>query len=142
MTQGARNADHLATLMRAAQAGEGRVYAQLLAELVPPLRNVVRAKRRFRRRGEYRGRYRDPEELSRAIRRLPPNGHVLVPNNPAARNYGANPHVGYDASGPGPGFTTERCRRSLSLLSSEFRLRPDDGGRILTSSRSRSDTIR
>jgi hypothetical protein len=26
-----------------------------------------------------------------------PNGRVLVPNNPAARNYGANPYVGYDA---------------------------------------------
>jgi Protein of unknown function (DUF3179) len=27
---------------------------------------------------------------------------VLVPNNPAARNYGANPYVGYDATGRRP----------------------------------------
>src|SRR5262249_19374621 len=31
-----------------------------------------------------------------------PNGRVLVPNNPAARNYGANPYVGYDAAGQRP----------------------------------------
>jgi Protein of unknown function (DUF3179) len=29
-------------------------------------------------------------------------GQVLVPNNPGARNYGANPYVGYDASGQRP----------------------------------------
>ncbi len=28
-----------------------------------------------------------------------PHGQVLVPNNPAARNYGANPYVGYDTRG-------------------------------------------
>jgi len=31
-----------------------------------------------------------------------PNGQVLVPNNPNARNYGTNPYVGYDASGQRP----------------------------------------
>jgi len=31
-----------------------------------------------------------------------PNGRVLVPNNPLARNYGTNPYVGYDASGRRP----------------------------------------
>jgi hypothetical protein len=31
-----------------------------------------------------------------------PSGRVLVPNNPAARNYGANPYVGYDATGRRP----------------------------------------
>jgi Protein of unknown function (DUF3179) len=31
-----------------------------------------------------------------------PDGRVLVPNNPAARNYGANPYVGYDATGRRP----------------------------------------
>jgi hypothetical protein len=31
-----------------------------------------------------------------------PNGQVLVPNNPLARNYGTNPYVGYDASGQRP----------------------------------------
>ena len=29
-----------------------------------------------------------------------PNGKVLIPNNPAARDYGRNPYVGYDVSGP------------------------------------------
>jgi hypothetical protein len=28
-----------------------------------------------------------------------PNGQVLIPNDPAARNYGTNPYVGYDAAG-------------------------------------------
>ncbi|MFQ6016807.1 MAG: DUF3179 domain-containing protein [Kiloniellaceae bacterium] len=28
-----------------------------------------------------------------------PDGRVLVPNNPSARRYGANPYVGYDSSG-------------------------------------------
>jgi len=31
-----------------------------------------------------------------------PDGQVLVPNNPNARNYGANPYVGYDATGRSP----------------------------------------
>jgi Protein of unknown function (DUF3179) len=31
-----------------------------------------------------------------------PRGKVLIPNNPAARNYGANPYVGYDAKGQMP----------------------------------------
>jgi len=31
-----------------------------------------------------------------------PSGQVLLPNNPAARNYGANPYVGYDRSGQKP----------------------------------------
>jgi len=31
-----------------------------------------------------------------------PDGRVLVPNNPSARNYGANPYVGYDATGQRP----------------------------------------
>jgi Protein of unknown function (DUF3179) len=31
-----------------------------------------------------------------------PDGSVLVPSNPAARNYGRNPYVGYDASGKRP----------------------------------------
>ena len=31
-----------------------------------------------------------------------PRGQVLVPSNPAARNYGANPYVGYDTSGQRP----------------------------------------
>ncbi len=31
-----------------------------------------------------------------------PHGQVLVPNNPAARNYGANPYVGYDTRGQKP----------------------------------------
>lgn len=31
-----------------------------------------------------------------------PNGKVLVPNNPAFRNYGTNPYVGYDGSGQIP----------------------------------------
>jgi hypothetical protein len=31
-----------------------------------------------------------------------PHGQVLVPNDPAARNYGANPYVGYDANGQRP----------------------------------------
>jgi hypothetical protein len=30
------------------------------------------------------------------------DGQVLVPNNPSARNYGANPYVGYDATGQKP----------------------------------------
>src|SRR5215831_10163941 len=31
-----------------------------------------------------------------------PQGQVLVPSNPGARNYGRNPYVGYDASGQKP----------------------------------------
>ena len=31
-----------------------------------------------------------------------PNGRVLVPNNPGARNYGRNPYVAYDAAGSRP----------------------------------------
>jgi hypothetical protein len=31
-----------------------------------------------------------------------PDGQVLVPNNPSARNYGANPYVGYDVTGQRP----------------------------------------
>jgi hypothetical protein len=31
-----------------------------------------------------------------------PNGQVLIPNDPAARRYGGNPYVGYDASGQKP----------------------------------------
>ena len=31
-----------------------------------------------------------------------PQGQVLVPNNPAGRNYGANPYLGYDAKGATP----------------------------------------
>jgi hypothetical protein len=31
-----------------------------------------------------------------------PDGQVLIPNNPSARNYGRNPYVGYDASGQKP----------------------------------------
>jgi len=31
-----------------------------------------------------------------------PNGQVLIPNDPAARNYGTNPYVGYDAGGQKP----------------------------------------
>jgi hypothetical protein len=31
-----------------------------------------------------------------------PHGKVLIPNNPAQRNYGTNPYVGYDARGQRP----------------------------------------
>jgi hypothetical protein len=31
-----------------------------------------------------------------------PHGQVLVPNDPAARNYGTNPYVGYDTAGQKP----------------------------------------
>jgi hypothetical protein len=31
-----------------------------------------------------------------------PQGKVLIPNNPNARNYGRNPYVGYDATGQKP----------------------------------------
>jgi hypothetical protein len=31
-----------------------------------------------------------------------PNGQVLIPNDPSARNYGTNPYVAYDASGQKP----------------------------------------
>jgi hypothetical protein len=31
-----------------------------------------------------------------------PQGHVLIPTDPAARNYGANPYVGYDTKGQMP----------------------------------------
>lgn len=36
------------------------------------------------------------------FRERAPNGKVLVPNNPNARRYGANPYVGYDAIGARP----------------------------------------
>lgn len=41
------------------------------------------------------------ESFARFRQRFP-NGLVLVPNNPNARNYGANPYVGYDATGKRP----------------------------------------
>jgi hypothetical protein len=41
------------------------------------------------------------ESFARFRQRFP-NGLVLVPNNPNARNYGANPYVGYDAAGQRP----------------------------------------
>src|SRR5262249_51098428 len=47
MPQGTWNDDHQAALMRAAQLGDGRAYAQLLEELVPRLRSIVGARRRF-----------------------------------------------------------------------------------------------
>jgi hypothetical protein len=41
------------------------------------------------------------ESFGRFRQRLP-NGQVLIPNNPAARDYGTNPYVRYDASGQRP----------------------------------------
>lgn len=41
------------------------------------------------------------ESFSRFRQRFP-GGRVLVPNNPSARNYGANPYLGYDARGQKP----------------------------------------
>lgn len=41
------------------------------------------------------------ESFARFRQRFP-NGQVLIPNNPAARNYGGNPYFGYDASGRKP----------------------------------------
>jgi len=41
------------------------------------------------------------ESFGRYRQRLP-NGRVLIPNDPTARNYGKNPYVGYDASGQKP----------------------------------------
>ena len=41
------------------------------------------------------------ESFSRFAQRFP-HGKVLIPNNPAARNYGTNPYVGYDTSGQKP----------------------------------------
>jgi hypothetical protein len=41
------------------------------------------------------------ESLLRFRQRFPA-GKVLVPRNPSARNYGANPYVGYDATGQRP----------------------------------------
>jgi hypothetical protein len=41
------------------------------------------------------------ESFDRFRRRFA-DGQVLVPNNPGARNYGANPYVGYDAAGQRP----------------------------------------
>lgn len=41
------------------------------------------------------------ESFARFRQRFP-DGRVLVPNNPAARKYGANPYVGYDATGQRP----------------------------------------
>ncbi len=41
------------------------------------------------------------ESFGRFRRRFP-NGQVLIPNNPLARNYGTNPYVGYDARGQKP----------------------------------------
>jgi hypothetical protein len=41
------------------------------------------------------------ESLDRFRQRFP-QGQVLIPNNPSARNYGRNPYLGYDASGQKP----------------------------------------
>jgi hypothetical protein len=41
------------------------------------------------------------ESFDRFRRRFP-DGQVLVPNNPNARNYGRNPYVGYDTTGQRP----------------------------------------
>ncbi len=41
------------------------------------------------------------ESFARFRQRFPV-GQVLVPNDPGARNYGANPYVGYDAAGQKP----------------------------------------
>ncbi|WP_197433661.1 MULTISPECIES: DUF3179 domain-containing protein [unclassified Bradyrhizobium] len=41
------------------------------------------------------------EAFSRFRQRFP-NGQVLIPNDPRARNYGRNPYVGYDANGQKP----------------------------------------
>jgi len=41
------------------------------------------------------------ESFARFRQRFP-NGKVLIPNNPGVRDYGANPYVGYDASGRKP----------------------------------------
>jgi hypothetical protein len=41
------------------------------------------------------------ESFDRFRQRLP-DGQVLVPNNPNARNYGRNPYVGHDATGQNP----------------------------------------
>jgi len=41
------------------------------------------------------------ESFGRFAQRFP-HGKVLIPNNPAARNYGTNPYVGYDTSGQKP----------------------------------------
>jgi hypothetical protein len=41
------------------------------------------------------------ESFDRFRRRFP-QGQVLIPNNPNARNYGRNPYVGYDATGQRP----------------------------------------
>lgn len=43
-----------------------------------------------------------------------PHGQVLIPNNPAARNYGTNPYVGYDT---GRFCTTAPCPTASSLWS-------------------------
>jgi len=41
-------------------------------------------------------------ESFQSFRERFPGGQVLVPTNPAARNYGANPYAGYDAAGSRP----------------------------------------
>src|SRR5262249_16899538 len=41
------------------------------------------------------------ESFGRFRKRFP-NGQVLIPNNPGARNYGTNPYAGYDAGGQQP----------------------------------------
>src|SRR5262249_3319431 len=41
------------------------------------------------------------ESVDRFRQRFP-QGKVLIPNNPNARNYGRNPYVGYDATGRRP----------------------------------------
>jgi RNA polymerase sigma-70 factor (ECF subfamily) len=41
------SSDRLACLMRSAQAGDGAAYAELLRDVVPALRGLVRARRRF-----------------------------------------------------------------------------------------------
>jgi hypothetical protein len=59
-------------------------------------------------------------ELFGHFRHRFPNDQVLIPNDPAGRNYGANPYVGYDANGRKPflydgslpAFMTARCPRA------------------------------
>ena len=47
MNQNAANAVRLNLLMRSAQDGDGAAYVQLLREITPLLRNVIRRQRRF-----------------------------------------------------------------------------------------------
>ena len=41
-------------------------------------------------------------ESFKGFRERFPDGQVLIPTNPAARNYGTNPYAGYDAAGNRP----------------------------------------